>query len=126
MSSGTSELFAPAGEPYVGLNKKSIEAFDRTYDIAYRCPRTKRRERIMATLTASKARTNLYRLIDDASSTHEPVVITGKRANAVLVSEDDWNAIQETVYLLSIPGMRESIRKGLKTSIKSCSKEPGW
>jgi prevent-host-death family protein len=80
----------------------------------------------MATLTASKARTKLYRLIDDASSTHEPVVITGKRANAVLVSEDDWNAIQETVYLLSVPGMRESIRKGLKASIKSCSKEPGW
>ena len=80
----------------------------------------------MATLTASKARTKLYRLIDDASLTHEPVVITGKRTNAVLVSEDDWNAIQETVYLLSVPGMRESIRKGLKTSIKSCSKEPVW
>jgi antitoxin YefM len=80
----------------------------------------------MATLTASKARTNLYRLIDDASASHEPVIITGKRTNAVLVSEDDWNAIQETVYLLSVPGMRESIRKGLKASIKECSRKPGW
>ena len=80
----------------------------------------------MAILTASKARAKLYRLIDDASSSHKPIVITGKRTNAVLVSEEDWNAIQETVYLLSVPGMRESIRKGLKTSIKSCSREPGW
>lgn len=80
----------------------------------------------MATLTASKARTNLYRLIDDASSTHEAIVITGKRTNAVLVSEDDWKAIQETIYLLSIPKMRESIRQGLKTSVKECSKDPGW
>lgn len=80
----------------------------------------------MATLSASKARTNLYRLIDDASSTHEAILITGKRANAVLVSEDDWKAIQETIYLLSVPGMRESIRQGLKTPIKKCSKEPGW
>jgi antitoxin YefM len=80
----------------------------------------------MATLSASKARTNLYRLIDEASSSHEAILITGKRANAVLVSEDDWKAIQETIYLLSIPGMRESIRQGLKTPIKECSKEPGW
>lgn len=79
----------------------------------------------MATLSASKARTKLYRLIDDASAS-EPVIITGKRTNAVLVSEDDWNAIQETIYLLSVPGMRQSIRKGLKASIKECSKEPGW
>jgi antitoxin YefM len=80
----------------------------------------------MATLTASKARISLYRLIDDASSTHEPVLITGKRANAVLISEADWKAIQETMYLLSIPGMRQSIRQGLKTPIEKCSKEPGW
>ena len=80
----------------------------------------------MATLSASKARINLYRLIDDASSNHEAILITGKRANAVLVSEDDWKAIQETIYLLSIPGMRESIRQGLKAPIKECSKEPGW
>ena len=80
----------------------------------------------MATLCASKARTNLYRLIDDASSSHEAILITGKRTNAVLVSEDDWKALQETIYLLSVPGMRESVRQGLKTPIKECSKEPGW
>jgi len=80
----------------------------------------------MATLSASKARTNLYRLIDDASSSHEAILITGKRSNAVLVSEDDWKAIQETIYLLSVPGLRESVRQGLKTPIKECSKEPGW
>ena len=80
----------------------------------------------MATLSASKARTNLYRLIDDASSSHEAILITGKRANAVLVSEEDWKAIQEAVYLLSVPGMRESVRQGLKAPIKECSKEPGW
>lgn len=80
----------------------------------------------MTTLTASKARTKLYRLIDDASSGHAPIMITGKRSNAVLVSEEDWNAIQETMHLLSVPGMRQSIRKGLKTSVKECSKEPGW
>jgi len=62
----------------------------------------------------------------DASSRHEPIVITGRRANAVLVSEDDWNATRETVYLLSVPGMRESIREGLKTSTESCTGEPGW
>ena len=90
------------------------------------CNTTIKKGMIMATLSASKARTNLYRLIDDASSSHEAILITGKRSNAVLVSEDDWKAIQETIYLLSVPGMRESIRQGLKTPIKECSKEPGW
>ena len=67
----------------------------------------------MTTITASEARASLYRLIDEASVSHQPVVITGKRHNAVLVSADDWAAIQETMYLLSVPGMRESIREGL-------------
>ena len=79
-----------------------------------------------AALTASTARTRRYRMTGDASSRHKPIVITGRRANAVLVSEDDWNATRETVYLLSVPGMRESIRESLKTSIESCSGEPGW
>jgi prevent-host-death family protein len=64
----------------------------------------------MTTLTASQARARLYKLLDQAAASHEPIQITGKRANAVLVSEDDWRAIQETLNLLSIPGMRESIR----------------
>jgi len=80
----------------------------------------------MPTCTASKARARLYRLIDNASATHEPILITGKRANAVLVSESDWRAIQETLYLLSIPGMRKSIREGMNIPPKKCSAEPGW
>ena len=80
----------------------------------------------MTTLTASAARTKLYKLLDQAASSHEPVQITGKRANAVLVSEEDWRAIQETLYLVSIPGMRESIRRGLKTSLGKCSGKLRW
>ena len=80
----------------------------------------------MQTLTVSEARSNLYRLIDDTATNHEPIVITGKRHNAVLVSADDWAAIQETVYLLSIPGMRESIREGMSTTPDECAKELNW
>jgi len=80
----------------------------------------------MTTLTASQARARLYKLMDEAAASHEPVQITGKRNNAVLVSEDDWRAIQETVYLLSVPGMRESIREGLETPVDECSKELDW
>ena len=80
----------------------------------------------MTTLTASQARSMLYKLLDKAALSHEPIQISGKRHNAVLISEDDWRSIQETLYLLSIPGMRESIRKGLKTPIKKCSKKLTW
>ncbi len=80
----------------------------------------------MATITASEARSKLYRLIDEAAASHEPVLITGKRANAVLVSEEDWKAIQETVYLLSMPGIRESIREGLNTPVEDCAKDLEW
>ncbi|HIJ57010.1 MAG TPA: type II toxin-antitoxin system Phd/YefM family antitoxin [Deltaproteobacteria bacterium] len=80
----------------------------------------------MPTLSATEARTKLYRLIDEASLTHEPIVITGKRGNAVLISEDDWRAIQETMFLLNIPGMRESIQEGLATPIEDCKEEIEW
>jgi prevent-host-death family protein len=80
----------------------------------------------MTTLTASEARSKLYRLIDEAASTHTPILITGKRSNAVLISEEDWRAIQETLHLLSIPGMRESIREGLNTPIEECAKDLDW
>ncbi|HLF18199.1 MAG TPA: type II toxin-antitoxin system Phd/YefM family antitoxin [Candidatus Omnitrophota bacterium] len=80
----------------------------------------------MTTLTASQARAMLYKLVDQTASSHEPIQITGKRNNAVLVSEEDWRSIQETLYLLSIPGMRESIRKGLKTPLKECSPKLNW
>jgi antitoxin YefM len=78
----------------------------------------------MVTISATKARTELYALLDEA--VHEPVLITGKRTNAVLISQDDRDAIQETLYLLSIPGMRESIRKGLATPVTKCAKELRW
>ena len=80
----------------------------------------------MTTLTASQARAQLYQLLDRTAHSHEPIQITGKRSSAVLVSEEDWRAIQETLYLLSIPGMRKLIRQGLKTSVSKCSKELNW
>jgi len=80
----------------------------------------------MTTVTATEARTKLYKLIDETASGHLPITITGKRGNAVLLSEDDWNAIQETLYLLSITGMRESIRQGLKTPLSKCTKDIVW
>jgi prevent-host-death family protein len=80
----------------------------------------------MQTLTASEARANLYRLIDQAAESHQPIVITGKKANAVLISSEDWEAIQETLYLLSVPGMRESIKGGMDEPVDSCAKELDW
>ena len=80
----------------------------------------------MTTLTASEARAKLYKLLDKTAESHEPIQITGKRHNGILLAEEDWRAIRETLYLLSIPGMRESIRKGLKTPLKKCSKELEW
>jgi len=80
----------------------------------------------MTTLTATEARTKLYRLLDEVTLSNQPIQITGKRANAVLIAEEDWRAIQETLYLLSIPGIRESIREGLETPIEKCSKELQW
>lgn len=80
----------------------------------------------MTILSATEARTKLYRLIDQASVSHEPILITGKRGNAVLISEDDWRSIQETIYLLNIPGMRKSIREGLATPFEECSEELDW
>jgi antitoxin YefM len=80
----------------------------------------------MAVLTASNARANLYRLIDQTNESHEPVVISGKRNNAVLISEEDWDSIQETLYLTSVPGMRESIINGMKEPLAESIKELSW
>ena len=80
----------------------------------------------MSTLTASEARANLYRLIDEAAESHVPIRITGKRNSAVLVSEKDWASVQETMYLLSVPGMRESIREGMGTPVNDCAEELDW
>ncbi len=80
----------------------------------------------MAPITATEARANLYRLIDEAAVSHEPLLISGKRNSAVLVSQEDWTAIQETLFLLSVPGMRESIRDGLTTHMDDCDEEIDW
>ena len=80
----------------------------------------------MKTLSVSKAREILGQLVNDAASEHEPVLIKGKGVCAVLLHEDDWRAIQETLYLLSVPDMRESVREGLQTPVEECSEDPGW
>lgn len=80
----------------------------------------------MTILNATEARAKLYSLIDETADTHQPIVITGKRGNAVLVSEEDWNSISETLYLLSIPGMRKAITTGINEPISECSTELDW
>ncbi len=81
---------------------------------------------VMTGITATEARSNLYRLIDETAESHQPIVIMGKRNKAVLVSEEDWSAIQETLYLLSVPGMRESIREGMDAPVDQCDEELDW
>lgn len=80
----------------------------------------------MKTLTATKARKDIYRLIDETADTHEPIQITGKRSNAILISEDDWRSIQETLYLTSIPGMTDSIKEGLNTPLEETDDKLDW
>ena len=80
----------------------------------------------MTSMTATEALANLYKLLDEIAQSHEPILITGKRANAVLISEDDWRAIEETIYLLGIPGMRESIVEGMNTPVDECADEVEW
>ncbi|MFA5632469.1 MAG: type II toxin-antitoxin system Phd/YefM family antitoxin [Porticoccaceae bacterium] len=80
----------------------------------------------MTGITATEARSNLYRLIDETAESHKPIVIMGKRNKAVLVSEEDWAAIQETLFLLSVPGMRESIREGMNTPANQCDEDLDW
>lgn len=80
----------------------------------------------MTTFNATEARSNLYKLIDETAISHQPIVIKGKRSNAILISEEDWNAINETLYLVSIPGMRESIIEGMQSNVDDCDREPDW
>ncbi len=80
----------------------------------------------MTTRTASEARADLYRLIDETAESHQPILITGKRGDAVLVSAEDWQAIQETLYLLSIPGMRESIKRGMAEPLAKSARKLDW
>ena len=80
----------------------------------------------MTDISATEARSKLYRLIDEAAESHQPIVISGKRNSAVLVGTEDWAAIQETLFLLSVPGMRESLREGLETPVEECAEELDW
>ena len=80
----------------------------------------------MTSLTATEARKKLYGLLDEIAESHESVRIAGKRNAAILISEDDWRAVQETLYLLSVPGMRESIREGMETPVDECEAELDW
>ena len=80
----------------------------------------------MTPMTATEARANLYRLIDETAASHQPLLISGKRNSAVLVSQEDWVAIQETLFLLSVPGMRESIKEGLATDVEDCDEVLDW
>jgi len=80
----------------------------------------------MKSIPATRAREQLYRLIDEVAESSEPVRISGPRANVIVVSEDDWRSIQETLYLQSIPGMRESIIEGMNTPEEELVDEPDW
>ena len=80
----------------------------------------------MTTITATEARKLLYKLLDEVSESHEPIQITGKRNNAILIAEDDWRAVQETIYLHSIPGMKESIINGMQTPVDECAEDLDW
>ena len=80
----------------------------------------------MTVLTATEARANLYRLIDQAADSHQPIVIAGKRSSAVLVSAEDWQAIQETMTLVAIPGMRKSIRDGMVEPLSKSARKLSW
>ena len=88
--------------------------------------RYRRKEILMPIHTASDARANLYRLLDQAAESHEPIVITGKRSTAVLIAEEDWRSIQETLHLLAVPGMRESIIAARKEPLAKSARELDW
>jgi prevent-host-death family protein len=100
----------------------NVDQKELTLDIAYR----KAYVLIMTTISATKARSQLYKLIDEANDSHEPIQITGKRGNAVLLSETDWSAIQETLYLNSIPGMIDSIQQARKEGLDQASETLDW
>ena len=80
----------------------------------------------MQALSASEARANLYRLIDETVESHQPIIISGKRSSAVLLSADDWSAIQETLYLLAVPSMRDSIKAGMAEPLAKSAKSLKW
>ena len=80
----------------------------------------------MTSITATEARKRLYALVDEVQESHEPIQITGKRGSAVLIGDEGWRAVQETLYLVSIPGMRESIMEGMATPVEGLANEIEW
>ena len=80
----------------------------------------------MTAITVTQARRNLFNLVDEVAESHEPIQISGRRASAVLISEEDWRSVQETLHLCAIPGMRESIKEGLATPVEECDRELEW
>lgn len=80
----------------------------------------------MKAISATSLRKDVYNLLESVEQGHEPIQITSKRANAILIGESDWRAIQETLYLLSVPGMRESLLEGKNSSLDECDKELDW
>jgi len=80
----------------------------------------------MSTINITNARKNLYRIVDSVNASHEPIHISGKNGSAVLIGEDDWKSIEETMYLLSIPGMRDSIVEGMNTPLDSLDSSLDW
>lgn len=78
------------------------------------------------TISIDEAQQQLAALIESVSQSHQPIVISGQHGNAVLLSESDWASVQETLYLLSVPGMRESIQAGMATPIEECDRELEW
>lgn len=80
----------------------------------------------MGVTNITTARKNLYTLVEGVNETHEPVLITSKKGSVVMVSEEDWRSIEETLFLVSIPGMKDSIVKGLKEPLSKCSDNLDW
>ncbi len=80
----------------------------------------------MSSINITNARKDLYRIVESVNLSHEPIHITGKNSSAVLIGEDDWKSIEETLYLMSIPGMRESIVDGLNTPINDLEENLDW
>ncbi len=80
----------------------------------------------MSTINITNARKDLYKIVESVNESHEPIHITGKKSSAVLVGEDDWRSIEETLYLSSIPGMRDSIIEGMKTPLAELESDPDW
>ena len=80
----------------------------------------------MNTITAAEAQAKIFSLINEVTEEREPVKIAGEHSSVVLISEAEWNSIQETLHLISIPGLRESIIEGMKTPVEECETKLEW